>query len=105
VSYWTFAVCRLEDRTGAGVIGYDGSASFEVATFGGMDLRTDVRPLSAAVAVDPFEVDYPHFSRTDWRDVVFDDVVPSYYRVGERIRWSGEVRARDRSDFTHIVIQ
>jgi hypothetical protein len=105
MSYWTFAVRRLEDPTGAGVIGYDGSASFDVATNGGIDLQTDVRPLSGAVAIDPFEVDYPLFSRTDWRDVVFDNPVPSHYRVGDRIRWSGEVRARDRSDFNQVMIR
>jgi hypothetical protein len=105
MSYWTFAVRRLEDPSGAGVTGYDGSASFDVATNRGIDLQTDVRPLSGAVAIDPFEVDYPPFNRTDWRDVVFDNVVPSHYRVGDRIRWSGEVRARDRSDFTRIMIR
>lgn len=105
MSYWTFAVRRLEDPNGAGIVAYDGSASFDVSTNGLIDLRTDVRPLSGPIGPDAFDVDFPAFGRTDWRDVVFDNAVPSHYRIGERIRWSGEVRARDRSDFTSMTIR
>jgi hypothetical protein len=103
--YWTFAARRLEDPNGAGVVGFDGAASFDVATSRAIDLHTDIRPLSGQVAVDPFDVDYPLFGRSDWRDVAFDDVVPSHYRIGERARWSGVVRARDRSDINQILIR
>jgi hypothetical protein len=33
-----------------------------------------------------------------FRDVVFDEDVPTRYRVGDRIRLSGVVNARDRTD-------
>lgn len=103
--YWTFAARRLEDPNGAGVAGFDGAASFDLATSRAIDLHTDIRPLSGPVGIDAFDVDYPFFGRSDWRDVAFDDVVPSHYRVGERIRWSGIVRARDRSDIDQILIR
>ena len=71
MDYWTFAVMRLEDPTGAGVVGYDGVGSLEVASGNRLDLRTDIRPLSAAALSETFEVDYPTLGRRDWRDVVF----------------------------------
>ena len=77
MDYWTFAVKRLEDPTGAGVVGYDGVGSLEVASGNRLDLRTDIRPLSAAALSETFETDYPALGRRDWRDVVFDTDVPT----------------------------
>jgi hypothetical protein len=105
MDYWTFAARRLEDPNHRGVVGYDGAGSFEVATGGRMRLLTDIRPLSGAIAIDPFEVDYPSFGQRDWRDVVFDTDVASHYHVGDRVRWTGVVTARDRSDFNQVLIR
>jgi len=105
MDYWTFAVRRLEDPTGAGVVGYDGVGSLEVASGNRLDLRTDIRPLSAAALSETFEVDYPTLGRRDWRDVVFDTDVPTHYRIGQRVQWSGVVSARDRSDINQILIR
>jgi len=105
MDYWTFAVKRLEDPTGAGVVGYDGVGSLEVASGNRLDLRTDIRPLSAAALSETFEVDYPTLGRRDWRDVVFDTDVATHYRIGQRVQWSGVVSARDRSDINQILIR
>jgi hypothetical protein len=105
MDYWTFAVRRLEDPHGAGVVGYDGAGSLEVASGNRLDLRTDIRPLAAAALSETFEVDYPAFGRRDWRDVVFDNDVPTRYRIGQHIQWSGVVSTRDRNDINSILIR
>jgi hypothetical protein len=105
MDYWTFAARRLEDPNGLGVVGYDGVASLEVASGNRIDLRTDIRPLSAGALAETFEVDYPTLGRHDWRDVVFDNDVRTHYRIGERVRWSGVVATRDRSDINSILIR
>jgi hypothetical protein len=105
MDYWTFAARRLEDPNGLGVVGYDGAASLEVATGNRVDLRTDIRPLSAARLFSAFDVDYPAFGQRDWRDVVFDTDVATHYRIGQRVRWSGVVSASDRNDINSIVIR
>jgi hypothetical protein len=105
MDYWTFAVRRLEDPNGTGVVGYDGVGSLEVASGNRLDLRTDIRPLSAAPLSETFDVDYPALGRRDWRDVVFDNDVPTHYRIGQRVQWSGVVSARDRNDFHRILIR
>ena len=105
MDYWTFAARRLEDPTGAGVAGYDGAASLEVTSGNRIDLRTDIRPLTAGALTETFDVDYPGFGRRDFRDVVFDNDVPTRYRIGERVRWSGVVAARDRNDISSILIR
>ncbi len=105
MDYWTFAVRRLEDPNGVGVVGYDGAGSLEVASGNRLDLRTDIRPLTAAALSENFEVDYPAFGRRDWRDVVFDNDVPTHYRIGQRVQWSGLVSARDRNDINQILIR
>jgi hypothetical protein len=105
MDYWTFAARRLEDPNNAGVVGYDGAGSFEVANGKRIDLRTDIRPLSGDALVETFDVDHPRFGQRDWRDVIFDSEVPSRYRIGDRVRWSGVVTARDRSDINRILIR
>ncbi|HLG58596.1 MAG TPA: hypothetical protein VI485_24845 [Vicinamibacterales bacterium] len=105
MDYWTFSARRLEDPNGLGVVGFDGAGSFEVANGRGIDLHTDIRPLTAPAFVESFDVDYPRFGQRDWRDVVFDSEVPSHYRVGDRIQLSGVVNARDRSDINTIIIR
>jgi hypothetical protein len=105
MDYWTFAVRRLEDPNGTGVVGYDGVGSLEVASSNRLDLRTDIRPLSAPALSETFDVDYPALGRRDWRDVVFDNDVPTHYRIGQRVQWSGVVSARDRNDFHRILIR
>jgi hypothetical protein len=105
MDYWTFAVRRLEDPNGTGVVGYDGVESLEVASSNRLDLRTDIRPLSAPALSETFDVDYPALGRRDWRDVVFDNDVPTHYRIGQRVQWSGVVSARDRNDFHRILIR
>ena len=58
MDYWTFAVKRLRsDRRRW--LGYDGVGSLEVASGNRLDLRTDIRPLSAAALSETFETDYP----------------------------------------------
>ena len=105
MDYWTFAVRRLEDPNGVGIAGFDGVASLEVASGNRIDLRTDIRPLSAGALTETFDVDYPALGRRDWRDVVFDNDVPTHYRIGQRVQWSGIVSARDRSDISSILIR
>jgi hypothetical protein len=105
MDYWTFAARRLEDPNGVGVVGYDGAASLEVASGNRLDLRTDIRPLAAGALSETFDVDYPGFGRRDWREVVFDNDVPTHYRIGQRVQWSGVVNARDRNDFSAMTIR
>jgi hypothetical protein len=105
MDYWTFAARRLEDPNGAGVVDYDGMASLDVASGNRIDLRTDIRPLSAEVVPATFEVDYPVLSRREWRDVIFDNDVRTHYRIGERVQWSGVVSARDRNDFNFMTVR
>jgi len=105
MDYWTFAARRLEDPNGVGVIGYDGYGSLEVASGHRLDLRTDIRPLSAPALSETFEVDYPVLGRRDFRDVIFDTDVATHYRIGERVQWSGVVSARDRNDFDRMLIR
>jgi hypothetical protein len=93
------------DPNGTGVIGYDGVGSLEVASGNRIDLRTDIRPLTAGTLTETFDVDYPAFGRRDWRDVVFDADVPTHYRIGQRVQWTGVVSARDRNDINNLLIR
>ena len=105
MDYWTFAARRLEDPNGAGVIDFDGVGSLKVASGNRFDLRTDIQPLSAPALSATFDVDYPALGQRDWRDVVFDADVPTRYRIGQRVQWSGVVSARDRNDINQILIR
>jgi hypothetical protein len=106
MDYWTFFMQRLDDPRKTGLVGYDGLGSFEVATgSGNVDLHTDIRPIGVPPIAQALDVDAREFGRRDWRDVVFDAAVPSRYRVGSRVRWSGAVNAPDRSDINEILIR
>ena len=105
MDYWTFFAARAEDPQGTGAIGYDGVGSFEAATSGLVDVKSDIRPLRTPQIVDPFVVDGRPFDRDDVRTIQFDDNLPSRYEVGRAVTFSGTVKAADRSDISDITIR
>jgi hypothetical protein len=105
MDYWTFFAARSEDPAGTGVVGYDGVGSFESASSGMVDVRTDIRPLRAPQILDPFVVDGRAFDRDDVRTIQFDHDLPSRYKVGETFTFAGKVKAADRSDISSITIR
>ncbi|HEV8398068.1 MAG TPA: hypothetical protein VGQ37_27520 [Vicinamibacterales bacterium] len=104
MDYWTFYASRLEDPLQTGVVGYDGAGSFDAATGWGVDLRTWIRPLRASALDESFDVDTRSFDKDDVRGVEFDYLVSSHYPVGQRVSWTGLVKAADRSDVSQILI-
>jgi len=105
MDYWTYFAARIEDPAGTGVPSVEGVGSFEAATSGLVDVRSDVRPLRAAPLGDLFDVDGRWFGRNDVRGVAFDSAINSQYRVGQNYVWSGLVKATDRSDLDQILIR
>ena len=104
MDYWTFYTARSEDPLQTGVVGYDGVGSFDAATGWRVDLQSWIRPLRAPAIDEAFDVDTRSFDRDDVRGVEFDTLVSSRYRVGERVGWTGLVKAADRSDVSQISI-
>jgi hypothetical protein len=104
MDYWTFYTARSEDPLQTGVVGLDGVGSFDAATGWRVDLQSWIRPLRAPAIDEAFDVDTRSFDRDDVRGVEFDALVSSRYRVGERVGWTGLVKAADRSDVTDISI-
>jgi hypothetical protein len=105
MDYWTYFAQRLADPGHTGVVGFNGVGSFEAATRGKATLDTEIRPLSGERVQQRFDVDGPAFGPRDWRQVVFDAPVPTRYRVGDRIRWSGRLSAPDRNDISQVLIR
>jgi hypothetical protein len=102
---WTFYLQRLEDPQRTGMLSYEGYPSYDASTGHTVDLRTDIRPRSLPAIAQPLPVDFPLFGRSDWRGVIFDQPVPSRFRVGERVRVTGQVTSRDRTDFNQVMIR
>ena len=105
LDYWTFFAQRLEDPQNSGVVSYDGVPSFDAAAWNTVDLQTDIRPKAHPAIVQPLPVDAPSFGPADWRGVAFDAPVPSRFKVGQRVRLTGRVTARDRNDFDTILVR
>jgi hypothetical protein len=105
MDYWTFFAARAEDPAGTGVVGFEGVGSFEAATSGLVDIHSDIRPLRTPQIVEPFAVDHRPFDRDDVRTIQFDHEIPSRYEVGRSFRFSGTVKAADRSDISSITIR
>lgn len=117
MDFWNFYAQRLEDRERLGVTSYSGVVGFDAATNNTVDLKTDINPKAAALGANagyairtadkidqPLDVSFPKFGTRDWRDVEFDNPVPSRYKVGERVTISGRITATDRSDFDAILL-
>ena len=104
MDYWTFYAARSEDPLQTGVVGYDGVGSFDAATGWRVDLQSWIRPLRAPAIDEAFDVDTRSFDRDDVRGVEFDALLSSRYQVGERVAWTGLVKAADRSDVSQISI-
>jgi hypothetical protein len=105
MDYWNYFSYRLSDPQRTGVLGYEGVGSFQAATGGRAQLKTDIRPLAGGRVEQAFDVDSAAFANRDIRDVIFDDRIPMRYRVGDHIRWSGRVSAPDRSDIDQILFR
>jgi hypothetical protein len=67
------------------VYSYDGFGSFDDATGRMIDLRQDIRPRNGDAIGQPLEVDFSSLGHDDFRDVRFDEAVPTIYRVGRVI--------------------
>jgi hypothetical protein len=104
MDYWTFFAQRVEDPNRTGVVNWEGFGSFDLATRRAIDLKTAIRPKASAQIIQPLDVDYPDFPATGWAGIEFDKPVRSRYRTDDLIRLSGRVLARDRSDFSQILL-
>jgi hypothetical protein len=104
MDYWTFFAQRLGDPNRTGSIGYFGTGSFDRATGNRMDLRTEIEPLSGEPINQPLAVDDQPFGTRDLHGVVLDAPLPSRYRVGERVSWSGVVNA-ERHDINLVRLR
>jgi hypothetical protein len=105
MSYWNFFAHRTEDPNLSGVYSYDGFGSFDDATGRMIDLRHDIRPRSGERVDQRFEVDFPTFGHDDFRDVRFDEAIPSVYRTGRTYRWSGQLLSPERSDYVQVLLR
>jgi hypothetical protein len=105
MDYWNYFAQRLADPQRTGVVGYSGIGSFRSSTGGRVELATDIRPRTGARVEQVFDVSTRAFAPRDLRDVIFDEPIPTRYRVGDRIRWSGRIDPPDRSDFDELLIR
>jgi hypothetical protein len=105
MSYWNFFAQRGEDPNGSGVVSFDGFGSFDAATGRAIDLKQDIRPLNGRQIVQPLPVDFPELAPDDFRDVRFDAPVPTEYRVGRSVQWTGRVTAGDRNDHVQVLMR
>ena len=102
---WNFFAQRTEDPNQSGVYSCDGFGSFDQATGRLIDLRHDIRPLDATRLDRLLDVDFPALGHDDFRDVRFDEAVPTVYRTGRSYRWSGRLLAPDRGDYSQILLR
>jgi hypothetical protein len=105
MSYWNFFAHRTEDPNHSGVYSYEGFGSFDDATGRMIDLRHDIRPRNGEPLGQRLEVDFPTFGHDDFRDVRFDEAVPTVYRTGRTYRWSGQLLSPDRNDYTQVLVR
>ena len=105
MDYWNFFAQRSEDPNHSGVYSLDGFGSFDDATGRHIDLRQDIRPRTGERIDRRHEVDFPTFGHDDFRDVRFDQPVPTLYRVGRTYRWSGQLLSPTRSDYVQILLR
>jgi hypothetical protein len=105
MDYWNYFAARLEDPNGLAPQSYEGYVGFDRTTRRAVDLRTRIRPRNLVPIDQAFDVDYPPLASTDCRSVVFSEPVATFRRPGERFTVSGQVVARDRTDFNQIGIR
>ena len=105
MNYWNFFARRTEDPNQSGVYSYDGFGSFDDATGRQIDLRHDIRPRSGERLEARHEVDFPEFGHDDFRDVRFDQAIPTLYRTGRTYRWTGQLLSPDRNDYSQILVR
>jgi hypothetical protein len=105
MAYWNFFSARLEDPTGSGIMDYNGQPSFEVTTGRRIDVKTDIRPKVHSQIRQPHDVDPAAFGGTDCRGFEFTEPPRARVRAGERFRVAGRVTARDRTDFSQVLVR
>jgi len=105
MAYWNFFAARLEDPGRSGVVSYDGQPSFALTTDRRIDLRTDIRPRSHPRVDQAQDVDPSTLGPTDCLAVEFSTPPRARVRVGERFTVTGRVTARDRRDFSQVLIR
>ncbi len=106
MDYWTYFAARSEDPARTGVVSYEGVGSFEAATSGRVDVKTDIRPLRAPAIVEPRPVDGLPFDRGDVRGLTFDQPIPSRYQAGQRNVWSGVINTlSQRGNVTAVTVR
>ena len=104
MDYWTYFAARSEDPARTGVVSFEGVGSFEAATSGRVDVKTDIRPLRAPAIVEARAVDGLEFDRGDVRGVTFDQPIPSRYQAGRRNIWSGVINTLSQRPNVNSVI-
>ena len=105
MDYFTFYAQRTADPNATGVVTWNGHGSFDSATSRQIDLIHEIRPRGAEPIREALPVDFPRFAPDDFRDIRPDSAVASVYDVGERMRVSGTVTAKDRADFDTVLIR
>ena len=106
MDYWTYFAARSEDPARTGVLSFEGVGSFEAATSGRVDVKTDIRPLRAGALLGPRAVDGLEFHRGDVRGVTFDQPIPSRYQTGRSNLWSGVINTlSQRPNVNEVLIR
>jgi hypothetical protein len=105
MNYWNFFSQRTEDPNHSGVYSLDGFGSFDDATGRQIDLRHEILPRNGERIDQRHEVDFPTFGHDDFRDVRFDQPVPTLYRIGRTYRWSGQLLSPNRADYVQILLR
>ncbi len=105
MNYWNFFSQRLEDPNRSGVLSYDGYGSFDMATSYAADLKTGIRPKTAAAIVQALPVDYPAFGTTDIRGLVLDQPLPTLIAAGSTLRISGRVTGPGSENLAFITFE
>jgi hypothetical protein len=90
--WYNFFAKRVSDPKVTGIEGVDRVPSLEIATFGSMDLRTEIRPRSQAQVRGKFDVSYPMVGRKDISGLVLRNKLGGRYLAGREYEIAGRVK-------------
>ncbi|MCP4201273.1 MAG: hypothetical protein GY769_04990 [bacterium] len=101
--WYNFFAKRISDPDVTGIEGLDRVPSMETATFGSMDMRTEIRPISHPQIRGRFQVSYPKVGRKDIAGLVLKSKLGGRYLVGKTYRISG--RVKNPGESTNLTIE
>jgi hypothetical protein len=105
LSFWNFHAARHEVAARTGMVDYDGQGSFALSTDRRIALSTGIRPRALDPLAATQNAEPARFGPLDCRGLEFSSAPPTRVRGGQRFTVAGQVTARDRSDFSQLLIR